>query len=104
MSMTKKPGSLADLAVKNDSYAFFAQVRKQSPAYPITLPNGAEVYLVTRYADVQAAGSAGIIVSFLYPGACFPEDGIGQVKTALRNLLSRVRAAVLQPPGDSFDK
>jgi cytochrome P450 len=39
---------------KSDPYVFYAWIRSQSPVYPTVLPNGVEVYLVTRYEDVLA--------------------------------------------------
>jgi len=37
-----------------DPYPFYEQIRTESPVYQTTLPNGTEVYLVTRYADVMS--------------------------------------------------
>ena len=36
-------------------YAVYAQIRDEAPVYPARLPNGVEVLLVTRYADVLAS-------------------------------------------------
>ena len=40
---------------KSDPYPLYALMRSQSPAYLTILPGNAEVYMVTRYEDVQAA-------------------------------------------------
>ena len=40
---------------RDDPYPWFAQMRSESPAYRTTMPSGAVVYVVTRYADVLAA-------------------------------------------------
>ena len=37
------------------SYSLYSQMRDQSPAYLTHLPSGVEAYMITRYADVQAA-------------------------------------------------
>ncbi len=53
--MSKKPtGPLADPTYKSDPYAVYAQMRAETPAYPTMLPNGVQVFMVTRYADVLA--------------------------------------------------
>ena len=39
----------------SDPYPVYTQMRDQSPAYLTRLPSGVEVYMITRYADVQAA-------------------------------------------------
>ncbi|WP_432968173.1 cytochrome P450 family protein [Dactylosporangium sp. CA-233914] len=39
----------------NDPHPVYAQLRQEAPVHPVTLPNGMEVWLVTRYADCKAA-------------------------------------------------
>ncbi len=51
----KQSSPFSDPGYKSDPYPRYAQMRSESAAYPTTLPNGAEVYMVTRYADIQAA-------------------------------------------------
>jgi cytochrome P450 len=46
---------LSSPSFKLDPYAFYAQARDETPAYRSTLPNGVDVYLVTRFKYVQAA-------------------------------------------------
>ncbi len=45
---------LAGADYKANPYAYYAQLRKEAPVYKTVLPNGVDVYLVTRYDDVQA--------------------------------------------------
>jgi len=53
--MKKTPDSpLAQADYKANPYAYYAQLRDETPVHKTTLPNGVEVYLVSRYADVQA--------------------------------------------------
>lgn len=40
---------------RKDPYPFYAQLREENPVFKTRLPNGSEVYLVTRYRDVVAA-------------------------------------------------
>jgi cytochrome P450 len=39
----------------NDPHPVYAALRQQAPVHPVTLPNGMEIWLVTRYADCRAA-------------------------------------------------
>ncbi|GAA3454260.1 cytochrome P450 [Dactylosporangium matsuzakiense] len=39
----------------NNPHPVYAQLREESPVRPVTLPNGMEIWLVTRYADCRAA-------------------------------------------------
>ena len=39
---------------KANPYALYAQLRSEAPVQKSVLPNGIEVYVVTRYQDVQA--------------------------------------------------
>jgi cytochrome P450 len=65
--MSKRARSpLADQSYKADPYAFYAQIRRDTPAYRTRLPNGAEVYLVTRYEDVQAGLKDGRLVKNIH--------------------------------------
>jgi cytochrome P450 len=40
---------------RSDPYSVYADVRRDSPAYRTRLPNGTEVFVVTRFAEVEAA-------------------------------------------------
>jgi cytochrome P450 len=51
--ITGYPFTSADF--HRDPYPFYARLRQEAPVYPTTLPNGSQVFLVTRYADVLAA-------------------------------------------------
>ena len=44
----------ATVAYKANPYSLYAQLRDETPVHKTVLPNGVEVYLVTRYADVLA--------------------------------------------------
>jgi len=44
----------ADPRYRADPYLTYANLRSQSPAYRTALPNGDEVFVVTRFADVEA--------------------------------------------------
>ena len=44
----------AQAAYKANPYAIYEQLRRETPVHKTVLPNGVEVYLVTRYQDVQA--------------------------------------------------
>lgn len=46
--------SLFDAAFLANPYPVFAALREAAPVHQITLPDGAKVWLVTRYADVRA--------------------------------------------------
>ncbi len=52
--MAKKSSPFSDPTFKADPYAFYAQAREAGPVLESRLPNGVTIYLVTRYADVQA--------------------------------------------------
>ena len=53
--MPKKPtGPFAQSDYQHDPYAVYAQMRAETPAFHTVLPNGARVFMVTRYADVLA--------------------------------------------------
>ena len=53
--MTKGSDSpLKTVSYKANPYTFYAQLRDEAPVQKTMLPNGVEVYLVTRYQDVQA--------------------------------------------------
>jgi cytochrome P450 len=39
----------------NDPHPVYAALRQEAPVHPVTLPNGMEIWLVTRYADCRAA-------------------------------------------------
>jgi cytochrome P450 PksS len=43
---------LASPAFKADPYPFYARLREENPVFPVTLPAGLAVWLVTRYDDV----------------------------------------------------
>jgi cytochrome P450 len=45
---------VATAAYKANPYSLYAQLRDETPVHKTVLPNGVEVYLVTRYADVLA--------------------------------------------------
>ncbi len=45
---------LSSPSFKSNPYPEYARIRAEQPISRTTLPNGVEVYLVTRYADVQA--------------------------------------------------
>jgi len=45
----------AEAGFRKDPYPFYAQLREENPVFKTRLPNGSEVYLVTRYRDVVAA-------------------------------------------------
>ncbi|MBE1491317.1 cytochrome P450 family protein [Plantactinospora soyae] len=47
-------GALFDAAFIANPYPGFAALREAGPVHQITLPDGAKVWLVTRYADVRA--------------------------------------------------
>jgi cytochrome P450 len=51
----KHPSPLSDPDNKADPYPFYAQIRQETPVYSTTLPDGVDVYLITRHADVLAA-------------------------------------------------
>ena len=44
----------AEASYKANPYALYAELRNQRPVIKTVLPNGVQVYLVTRYEDVQA--------------------------------------------------
>ena len=44
----------AQAAYKANPYTIYEQLRRETPVHKTVLPNGVEVYLVTRYQDVQA--------------------------------------------------
>ncbi len=53
--MSKKQSSpFFEPSYKSDPYSFYAQIRSETPVHQTVLPNGVEVYLVTRYQDVLA--------------------------------------------------
>ena len=53
--MEKGSGSpLAEASYKANPYALYAELRSETPVCKTVLPNGIEVYLVTRFEDVQA--------------------------------------------------
>ena len=65
-------------------------MRRESPAYRMALPNGVEVFAVTRYADIQAALKDERLVKNIRnarPGGPLRRLGIGlnlnNTKTAL---------------------
>jgi len=39
----------------NDPHPVYAALRQEAPVHPVTLPNGMEIWLVTRYTDCKAA-------------------------------------------------
>jgi cytochrome P450 len=39
----------------NNPHPVYAQLRQEAPVHPVTLPNGIEVWLITRYADCKVA-------------------------------------------------
>jgi cytochrome P450 PksS len=45
---------IASAAFKADPYPFYAGLRAEAPAHPVTLPDGRTAWLVTRYDDVAA--------------------------------------------------
>jgi cytochrome P450 len=47
---------------RNDPYGVLAQIRPESPVYQTHLPDGSEVYFVTRYQDVQAGLKDGRLI------------------------------------------
>ena len=53
--LIEKSSPFSDPGYKSDPYPLYATMRNQSPAYLTNLPDGVEVYMITRYADVQAA-------------------------------------------------
>jgi cytochrome P450 len=53
--LKKMLSPFSDADYRSDPYPVYAQMRGQSPATLTSLPGGAEVYVVTRYADVLAA-------------------------------------------------
>jgi hypothetical protein len=88
---------LADQSYKADPYAFYAQIRRDTPAYCTQLPNGVEVYLVTRYEDVQAGLKDGRPVKNMlkaHPPRLIDKLGF----TQLMNNSSMLKA---DPPGDT---
>src|SRR5262249_49743203 len=52
---TRTDAVFADPRYRADPYAVFAEVRREQPAFRTRMPNGDVVFLVTRYADVEAA-------------------------------------------------
>ncbi len=52
---TTSPGVFSDPRYRADPYVVFAEVRREPRAYRTRLPNGHEVFLVTRFADAEAA-------------------------------------------------
>ena len=53
--MTKEAESpFTEAAYRANPYAVYEQLRNETPVYKTVLPNGVELFLVTRYADVQA--------------------------------------------------
>jgi cytochrome P450 len=65
--MTKSPASLfSDPSFKADPYPFYARLRDNTPVHKTLLPNGVEVYLVTRYEDVQAGLKNSRLVKNIY--------------------------------------
>jgi cytochrome P450 len=52
---TSSASVFSDPRYRADPYVVFAEVRRDQPAYPTRLPNGDDVFLVTRFADVEAA-------------------------------------------------
>ncbi len=59
---TTSPGVLSDPRYRADPYVVFSEVRQEQPVYPTKLRNGDEVFLVTRFADVEAALKDGRLV------------------------------------------
>ncbi|MGI5241297.1 cytochrome P450 family protein [Dactylosporangium sp. CA-139066] len=39
----------------NDPHPVYAALRQEAPVHPVTLPNGMEIWLITRYTDCKAA-------------------------------------------------
>ena len=39
----------------NDPHPVYAALRREGPVHPVTLPDGSEIWLVTRYTDCKAA-------------------------------------------------
>jgi cytochrome P450 len=52
----------SDPRYRADPYAVYAELRRERPAYPARLRNGDEVYLVTRFADVEAGLKDGRLI------------------------------------------
>ena len=53
--MEKNPNSpFAEAAYNTNPYPTYAAMRKETPVYKTILPGGVEVYVATRYQDVQA--------------------------------------------------
>lgn len=54
MDTQTPPTDFADPQFKADPYPLFAQMREQAPVQKARLPNGVEVYAITRFEDVRA--------------------------------------------------
>ncbi len=48
------PSPFATAEYKANPYAFYEELRRDRPVYKTLLPNGTEVYVVSRYEDVLA--------------------------------------------------
>jgi cytochrome P450 PksS len=59
---TTSPGVFSDPRYRADPYVVFSEVRREQPAYRTRLRNGDEVFLVTRFDDVEAALKDGRLV------------------------------------------
>jgi len=65
---------------RSNPYPTYAQIRADIPAYRTVLPNGVEVYVVTRYADVQAGLKDSRLVKNIHnarPAGTLEKLGIG---------------------------
>src|SRR4051812_26566980 len=52
--MSARASVFSDPRFRADPYQFYDRLRAESPAYRTSLPNGTEVFVVTRQQDVAA--------------------------------------------------
>src|SRR5215472_16677264 len=55
MPKTKLSSLYSEPLFRSNPYSIYERLRQETPIHKTALPDGTEVYLVTRYADVQAA-------------------------------------------------
>jgi cytochrome P450 len=55
MKAGARPPDVTSSEFKRTAYAFYADLRREAPVYPATLPDGQTAWLLTRYDDVNRA-------------------------------------------------
>ena len=84
--MTKGSDSpLAQASYRANPYGYYARLREEAPLQKVILPNGVEVYLVTRYADVQAGLTDQRLVKDIHnarPPGPGSQEGMGPLRNS----------------------